>query len=358
MNICLNMCVLNEAAVIRRCLDAVRPWVTSWVIVDTGSTDGTQEAIRQAMAGLPGELHERPDLKGQQQQYRNEALRLARAFGCDYTLTLDADEVFFAPDGFEWPELGADSHDLVVRWGELEWGHPRLLRAAKPWRWVGDADPYLHVDAAVTGPAVADARVIGTSNGVSYSDPDKWKKKAARLEAMVAKEPTPRWTYYWAQALKCAGDFERALEVYLQRSRMSGWVEETWSALYEVGKLRERLQQSPEQITSAHITAWRYRPTRAESLFNVARYLRTRGENVQARAFARIAADIPKPADRLFVESGIYRWRIHDVLAMCEFKTGQWQRAYQAGLRARAGAPAQEHARLDKNLEYYRRQVM
>ena len=80
--LCLNMIVKNEAAVIARCLASVRPIIDYWVIVDTGSTDGTQDAIRAFLADLPGELHERPwrDFA----HNRTEALDLARphATGC------------------------------------------------------------------------------------------------------------------------------------------------------------------------------------------------------------------------------------------------------------------------------------
>ena len=60
--ICLNMIVRNEAHIVERVLDAVAPYVSSWVIVDTGSDDGTQDVIRNHMArlGIPGELYERP----------------------------------------------------------------------------------------------------------------------------------------------------------------------------------------------------------------------------------------------------------------------------------------------------------
>ena len=77
--LCLNMIVKNEAHVIRRCLDSVRPHITHWVIVDTGSTDGTQALIRDHFRDIPGALHERPwrDFG----HNRTEALELARGKG-------------------------------------------------------------------------------------------------------------------------------------------------------------------------------------------------------------------------------------------------------------------------------------
>src|SRR5215472_9696406 len=88
--LCLNMIVENEAAVIARCLASVRPIIDYWVIVDTGSTDGTQDAIRTLMADRPGELYERPwrDFA----HNRSEALALAQPHG-EYVLWIDADDV-------------------------------------------------------------------------------------------------------------------------------------------------------------------------------------------------------------------------------------------------------------------------
>ena len=51
--ICLNMIVRNEIHIVADVLDAVAPYISSWVIVDTGSADGTQDLIRNAH-GPPG----------------------------------------------------------------------------------------------------------------------------------------------------------------------------------------------------------------------------------------------------------------------------------------------------------------
>ena len=43
------MIAKNKAPVIQRCLDSVLPVIAHWVIVDTGSTDGTPDFIRRAL---------------------------------------------------------------------------------------------------------------------------------------------------------------------------------------------------------------------------------------------------------------------------------------------------------------------
>ena len=76
MRICLNMIVKNESRVIERCLRSAKPFIHSWAISDTGSTDGTQDIIRRVMADVPGELIERPWVDFAHN--RNQALELAK----------------------------------------------------------------------------------------------------------------------------------------------------------------------------------------------------------------------------------------------------------------------------------------
>jgi glycosyltransferase involved in cell wall biosynthesis len=86
--LCLNMIVKNEMANLERCLASVVDHIASWVIGDTGSSDGTQAFIRDFFGrrGIPGELHEFAFENFE--QARNEALARAYAspLAFDYLL--------------------------------------------------------------------------------------------------------------------------------------------------------------------------------------------------------------------------------------------------------------------------------
>src|SRR5438874_6808861 len=88
MSLCLSMIVKNEARIIRRALRSAKPFIDSYSISDTGSTDNTMEIIREEMAGIPGVL-----TSDEWQDFAtNRNLSLSRCTG-DYVLTVDADEV-------------------------------------------------------------------------------------------------------------------------------------------------------------------------------------------------------------------------------------------------------------------------
>lgn len=88
------MIVRNECRVIERCLDSIKGFIDHWVIVDTGSTDGTQQLIRQCLRDIPGDLIERPWVNFGYN--RTEALEFARGKS-DYVFVIDADEVLCLP---------------------------------------------------------------------------------------------------------------------------------------------------------------------------------------------------------------------------------------------------------------------
>ena len=144
--ICLNMIVRNEAHVLRELFESVAHLVQHWVIVDTGSTDGTQELVRGWFAnkGIPGELFERPwrDFG----HNRSEALQLADG-RAHYVWMMDADDKLHGR-----LSLRNLTHDAyALRYGsDFTYWRKQLFRSGRGWRYVGVLHEYPHSDIART----------------------------------------------------------------------------------------------------------------------------------------------------------------------------------------------------------------
>jgi FkbM family methyltransferase len=354
-SVCLTMIVKDETAVIERCLRSVRPFIDCWSIVDTGSTDGTQRLIATTLASLPGELHERPwkDFG----HNRTEALTLARAFA-DYSLVIDADETFDVPEGFAFPELTADGYytrhrgsNSVVTFDLLQ-----LLKADARWRYEGVLHEVAvcdgpHRTALLTGP-VCMGHFDGARNQVDSKQ--KYARDAALLERALEQEPdNARYRYYLARSYRDAEMPEQALENFAKRADMGGWDEEVWHSLHLMGVVSADLNKYHAAVAS-QLRAHQLRPQRAEALCALAQLHRTREEHHLSYLFARQAARIPRPDDRLFVDDSVYRWRALDELSIAAYWVGEYEESQKATreLLQRDAFPAGERPRIEKNLRF------
>lgn len=355
--ICLTMIVKNEAHVIARCIDSVKPLITSWCVVDTGSTDGTQELIRKELAELPGDLHERPwkDFG----HNRSEAIELARG-KADYDLMMDADDVLVIPDRFVMPRLTADSYEVRVEDSGISYYRIHFFRGDLGFRYVG----VLH-EVMSPGPGRTLARLDGLTyrrmyDGARSADPDKFRKDAAVLEKALRTDPNDtRAAFYLAQSWRDAGELAKAATTYERRAAMGGWPEEVWYSLYERARLGDRLGEDDDAVTARYIRAFEARPQRAEALCDLARSLRLRDRPAAAYPFARAAGDIPRPDDILFVDDAVYTWRSLDELGVAAYYAGRYREGLTAAERLLAGQalPESERPRIRKNLEFCRKEL-
>jgi tetratricopeptide (TPR) repeat protein len=355
--VCLNMIIKNEAHVIRRCLQSVLPFIDRWVIVDTGSTDGSQGLVGELMRSKPGELHERPWKSFGHN--RNEALQLA-APGSDYLFFIDADETLMLPPGQERsPELQpltADGYHLSCKYGGTTYARCALVSARLPCRWEGVVHEFLACDAAFRLQTLAGPQILVSHDGARSRDPNTYLADAALLEEALVDNPTnARNTFYLAQSYRDAGQLEKSRDVYRRRASMKGWEEEGWYALYQVALLEERLGFDPALVAFSYLLAYQRRPARAEPLVRLARFHRLRKEFELALLYARRAAALPRPPDLLFVDDATYAWSALDELAVAASYTNAKDEGRTALTRLMEANefPERERPRMLDNCRFY-----
>jgi glycosyltransferase involved in cell wall biosynthesis len=347
------MIVRNESAVIDRCLASVLPFIDSWVIVDTGSTDGTQDRVRTHLQSKPGELHERPWKNFGHN--RTEAVELARG-KADYLFFIDADETLELPSGFERPGLKADGYYLDCRFDGTTYARCALVADRLPWRWEGTVHEFLTCPQPFALQTLAGPAIVVSHDGARSRDPLTYLRDAALLEeALRANPDSTRDVFYLAQSYRDAGELARSRDLYRRRAAMGGWDEEVWYSLHQAAVLNERLGAQHAEVSSGYLRAFQHRPTRAEPLVQLARYHRQRDEFAVAYLYAQHAAALTKPQDLLFVDDAAYGWRALDELSISAFYAGHQEegRAALRQLLAQNQFPESERARILANRKFY-----
>jgi glycosyltransferase involved in cell wall biosynthesis len=327
-SICLNMIVKDEAHLIRRCLESALPLIDSWLIVDTGSSDGTQQVIRDFLKDVPGRLVERPwkDFA----HNRSEAIELARR-SADYLLFIDADDVFEVPAGFRMPELDADVYDIDIDYGSLSYRRPALVSTALPWRWEGVLHEYLECGKPFSRKLLSGARmrILGGGGRSRISEVEKYQRDAELLEqALLAAPENSRYVFYLAQSYRDCGQLEKSLSAYRRRAAMGGFEEEVFCALLESARILKTLGRDTAEVTQAFLQAYRHRPSRAEPLGELALYYREHGTQWPlCQLFAARAMELPLPDDMLFVGRDWYEWRCRDEYSIAAYWMGDYEKS-------------------------------
>jgi glycosyltransferase involved in cell wall biosynthesis len=347
------MIVQNEAHIITETLDSVAAYISSWVIVDTGSKDGTQDLIADHMAalGIPGELHERPwrDFG----HNRTEALTLAQGHG-DFIWVVDADDLLFgAPD---FSSLDADVYIMRLKQGSFLYWRPQLFRDGVGVRWVGVVHEVPGWDDSCTVDRLSgDYHMESRRLGARSKDPQKYARDRDVLLAEVERNPgDARSVFYLAQSHFDLADFVGAREWYARRVELGGWDQEVYFAMYRVAESMAALGEPWPDVQDAYLRAWEFRPIRAEPLYAIARRCRIDARYRLGYVFARHAAAVPLPEEDLFVDAAVYRWRAVDELAVCAGWIGENAEAFMLnrGLLARNDIPDDDRQRISANRDF------
>jgi glycosyltransferase involved in cell wall biosynthesis len=348
--LCLSMIVRDEAHIIKRCLDSVKPFINRWVICDTGSVDDTCVLARTALADLPGRVVHHP-----WQDFghnRTLALQEATKEGCDYILVIDADEVLQVDDPLVFTTLVQDAYRVEMRFPTISYPRVNIMRSARDWRYVG----VIHEYATCSPPAeeyLLDPEKIHMwtdGAGARGKSGTKVERDVAVMEQSVIDEPNnPRYWFYLAQGYETTKQLDKAIETYAKRATMGDYIEEVWFSHYRMAQLCTLKGEWSAAILH-YLDAYACQPNRAEPLYWLAIGYHNRQMDRMAMLFLEQVVLLDKPVSALFVEPAVYdylRW-IH--YTVCLYNLGERE---EAALMARktieAGkAPKQYLAALER----------
>ena len=359
----LCMIVKDEAHVILRCLASVRPLVDYILIEDTGSTDGTQQVIRNYLhdKGIPGEVFEEP----WQDFAHNRCVALARLrehADIDYALIMDADDTLHSAPGFDparfKAELSADVYHVQIRLGSVTYHRPQICSNHLHFRYRGVLHEFLEIPAHHSQGEARGLAIIIHQDGARSQSKDKYRRDASLLEHALTAEHDPflqsRYTFYLAQSYRDAGDLEKALTFYLQRAQQGFWDQEIFVSLYEAAGLKEQLGHPASEIIGLHLEAYDACPTRAESLHGAMRYCRTHGKYHQGYLIGKHAVTLSRPAAGLFLQEWIYEYGLFDEFSVLAYWSAHFEdcRAYAERLLLHTNLPAHERERVTANMQF------
>ncbi len=343
----LAMIVKNEAKRIQSVLASYRPFIDAWTILDTGSTDGTQDLIRRELDGIPGTLHEEPFVDFATS--RNRALEL---HGTTTVFSIMPNGDVLEGGGALVSFLDAHRRDFAgayrVRIAPGHYFHPLVMRTGFGWRY-----KWRTHECAMgpnTGPAIPDVTVF-RDRGTRTDDEwrARWMRDLDLLNRDRIDDPNdPRPYFYLGQTHECLGQPAQALDMYEKRAKMGGYFDEVYEAKFRIAKMKERLGHPWPEIQQAYLEAYAHDPRRAEPLYAISEYWYGKEIHSVSRLFSVTAARMPKPPTDLFLDEDVYTWKAADRGSISSFYTGHKATARDLAEQAVSFLPGDERLRANR----------
>jgi len=325
--LCLNMIVKNESRIIGRLLESVYPFIDSYCICDTGSTDNTAEMIRAFFDSkqIPGKVIFEPFRDfGYNRSFALAACK--NMVNADYVLLLDADMVFTKSDTVSIPQfkniLSADAYYVFQGNDHMFYKNVRIVKNNRDFSYWGVTHEYVKSPPG-TIYATLDRNVCFINDiGDGGAKSDKFLRDIRLLTKGLEENPdNDRYTFYIANSYRDSGQTEKAIEFYKKRVEIGGWVEEVWYSLYQLGKIYKNTGDHPNAIHH-FLEAYQRYPQRIENLYEIVNLYRDIGKNNLAHEFfvwADRARTKYTSTDYLFMQKDIYDYKLDYELSIIGF---------------------------------------
>jgi tetratricopeptide (TPR) repeat protein len=343
----LVMIVRNEVKRISTVLASYRPYIDAWTILDTGSTDGTQDLIQRELAGITGTLHEEPFVDFATS--RNRALEL-HGTTTMFSIMPNGDVLEGGAELVRF--LDAHRRDLAgayrVRIAPGHYFHPLVMRTGFGWRYKWRTHECAM--GPLTGPTIPGVTVYrdrGTRTSEEWRA--RWTRDLDLLGRDLADDPNDaRPHFYLGQTHECLEQPAEALEMFEKRATMGGYFDEVYEAKFRIGKMKEKLDYPWAEVQQAYLEAYAHDPRRAEPLYAISQYWYDKKIHAISRLFSTVAAQMPKPPTDLFLDEDVYTWKAADRASISSFYAGYKKEARDFAEQAVSFRPDDERLRANR----------
>jgi GR25 family glycosyltransferase involved in LPS biosynthesis len=328
------MIVKDEAHIITRTFDNLLKYFTfnCYIISDTGSTDGTQEIIKNyfSQKGIPGEVYDEPWVAFD----HNRSLALKNAYKkSDYLLIFDADDSIVG--NFVLPKtLTCSSYNLKFGKG-FTYKRPLLINNNLKWYFVGVLHEYLEckepnlTQGIIDGDYYVDSGRLGTRS----KNPNKYADDAIVLEKAFVNEKDSklraRYAFYCAQSFKDSHNVDKAIEWYTLELKQNAWAQEKYYSALTLGDLyaakRDYLNATKYWIKSSE-----YDPERIEGIVKACTYYRQNESYLMVDLlYSRFKNYQVNFNDKLFIDNSFYLGNLEFEFSVVAFYVGKKEEGYR-----------------------------
>ena len=356
--ISLVMIVKDEEDVLEKCIQSVEPIIDEFIIVDTGSTDGTKDIIKKY-----GLLYEDEWIS----DVINKQMAMKRATS-DYMIIMDADEIIisnlqrlknYADNGVDGVSCRIEEGDPVHN----TYHRMRLWTNSEDWVYDG---PGMHGCISSTKPKrtiydkkikVKHAHVAKRKLTDNYYD-DIQNEYIEKISKHLEKNPDDkRGWFYLSRTYKDHSEYYKAIWSYKKYLSFKDnyFIEERWQAMMDMASLH-RIYGEYEKAISCYEMASNEDSRRAEHY--VEKGIMYYNMSVWDKAIESFeeSLKIPFPEDTtLFINPRNYHIIPNDYLSVCYSKSKKYDKALNSSLMILNSIEEDDpvHDRIKRNCEWY-----
>ena len=352
----LNFICKDESHVIEKMLNSAKDIIDLIVVNDTGSTDGTQQIIKDfgEKNNIPTYVFERPfdDFEKSRTWAMEKLKEVVKELEWDpskvHGFWFDCDEQLVIDSKFDKNQFTKDLYMINTYIGAMKYTRNTFFKVSLPFRWYGPVHEFIVCDQQnITSGLAENIHVNVEMTGASWQGDisQKYLSHSHKLEAYIAADrKDPRWIFYTAQSYHDSASMKdnkeeneerlrRSLKYYRERvSRTDGYPEEIYYAQYRIGAIMRILEQPWALTHQELLKAYAIDPLRGESIKVIIDYYLQMSDWHMAYLYTKFAKTTfhnknPYPTRLLFVDEATYVWKFAEAHAAACFYTNRLDEA-------------------------------